>query len=70
MAVWLLSGIRRRWCVLAQMVLVVSMNSLEFLARPRPAAVGPLQRRICQACSCCCCIITNSCPRPTPTLTR
>ena len=34
MAVWLLSGIRRRWCVLAQLVLVVSMNALEFWLAP------------------------------------
>ncbi|WP_223650125.1 DoxX-like family protein [Hymenobacter psoromatis] len=34
MAVWLLSGIRRRWCVLAQIVLVASMNSLEFALAP------------------------------------
>lgn len=34
MAGWLLSGIRRRWCVLAQMILVMSMNSLEFALAP------------------------------------
>ena len=34
MAVWLLSGIRRRWCVLAQMVLVLTMNTLEFWLAP------------------------------------
>lgn len=34
MAVWLLSGIKRRWCVLAQMGLVVAMNTLEFLLAP------------------------------------
>ena len=34
MAVWLLSGIRRRWCVLAQMVLVATMNALEFWLAP------------------------------------
>ena len=34
MAVWLLSGIRRRWCVLAQMVLVATMNTLEFWLAP------------------------------------
>ena len=34
MAVWLLSGIKRRWCVLAQMVLVAIMNTLEFWLAP------------------------------------
>ncbi len=34
MAVWLLSGIGRRWCVLAQMALVVTMNALEFWLAP------------------------------------
>lgn len=34
MAIWLLSGIKRRWCVLAQMGLVMAMNTLEFLLTP------------------------------------
>ncbi|HET9505737.1 MAG TPA: DoxX-like family protein [Hymenobacter sp.] len=34
MAIWLLSGLRRRWCVVAQMGLVVAMNALEFLLAP------------------------------------
>ncbi|QKG56730.1 hypothetical protein GKZ68_08910 [Hymenobacter sp. BRD128] len=34
MAVWLLSGIRRRWCVLAQLALVTTMNALEFRLAP------------------------------------
>jgi len=34
MAVWLLSGIWRRWCVLAQILLVASMNALEFWLAP------------------------------------
>jgi hypothetical protein len=34
MAVWLLSGIKRRWCVLAQMALVATMNTLEYVLAP------------------------------------
>jgi hypothetical protein len=34
MAVWLLSGIKRRWCVLAQMGLVATMNTLEYVLAP------------------------------------
>jgi hypothetical protein len=34
MAVWLLSGIRRRWCVLAQMGLAATMNTLEYVLAP------------------------------------
>ena len=29
MAIWLLSGLYRRWCVVAQMILVAVMNALE-----------------------------------------
>jgi hypothetical protein len=34
MAIWLLSGIKRRWCVLAQMSLVAVMNTLEYVLAP------------------------------------
>lgn len=34
MALWLLSGIWRRWCVLAQILLIASMNALEFWLAP------------------------------------
>jgi len=34
MAIWLLSGIKRRWCVLAQMGLVAVMNTLEYVLAP------------------------------------
>lgn len=34
MAIWVLSGIRRRWCVLAQMGLVAVMNTLEYVLAP------------------------------------
>ena len=34
MAIWLLSGIKRRWCVLAQMGLVATMNTLEYALAP------------------------------------
>ena len=34
MAVWMLSGIRRRWCVLAQIGLVAVMNTLEYFLAP------------------------------------
>ncbi|TLM97223.1 hypothetical protein FDY95_03175 [Hymenobacter jeollabukensis] len=34
MAVWVLSGIRRRLCVLTQMVLVLLMNALEYALAP------------------------------------
>lgn len=34
MAVWLLSGIKRRWCVLAQMGLVATMNTMEYVLAP------------------------------------
>jgi len=34
MAIWVLSGVRRRWCVLAQMGLVAVMNMLEYCLAP------------------------------------
>ncbi len=34
MTIWLLSGIKRRWCVLAQMGLVAVMNTLEYVLAP------------------------------------
>ncbi|WP_243635833.1 DoxX-like family protein [Hymenobacter edaphi] len=34
MAVWVLSGIRRRLCVLTQMALVLLMNLLEYILAP------------------------------------
>ncbi|RZK59333.1 MAG: hypothetical protein EOO59_07745 [Hymenobacter sp.] len=34
MAIWLLSGIKRRWCVLTQLGLVGAMNTLEFFMAP------------------------------------
>lgn len=34
MAAWVLSGIGRRWCLLAQMGLVAAMNLLEFALAP------------------------------------
>jgi hypothetical protein len=34
MAAWMLSGIKRRWCVLAQMGLVAVMNTLEYFLAP------------------------------------
>ena len=34
MSAWILSGIRRRFCALTQMVLVASMNTLEFFLVP------------------------------------
>lgn len=34
MAVWMLSGLYRRWCVVAQMVLVAVMNALEAWLAP------------------------------------
>ncbi|GAB3741950.1 hypothetical protein GCM10027594_21550 [Hymenobacter agri] len=34
MAAWVLSGIRPRWCAWAQIVLILSMNTLEALLAP------------------------------------
>ena len=34
MAIWLLSGLYRRWCVVAQMILVAVMNALEAWLAP------------------------------------
>ena len=34
MAIWMLSGIKRRWCVLTQMGLVAVMNTLEYFMAP------------------------------------
>lgn len=34
MAVWILSGIRPRWCLVAQVVIVAVMNLLEFFLAP------------------------------------
>ncbi|MGI4863218.1 MAG: DoxX-like family protein [Janthinobacterium lividum] len=34
MAIWVLSGVQRRWCVLAQISLVAAMNTLEYLLAP------------------------------------
>ena len=34
MAIWVLSGMRRRWCVLAQIGLVAVMNTLEYCLAP------------------------------------
>jgi hypothetical protein len=34
MAIWVLSGLQRRWCVLLQMGLVAAMNTLEFFLAP------------------------------------
>lgn len=34
MAVWVFSGLKRRWCVLTQMGLVAVMNTLEYFLAP------------------------------------
>lgn len=34
MAVWILSSIKPRWCALAQIILVATMNIIEFIAVP------------------------------------
>jgi hypothetical protein len=34
MAIWMVSGLYRRWCVVAQMVLVAMMNTLEAWLAP------------------------------------
>lgn len=34
MAVWVLSGIKARWCAVAQIVLILSMNALEAFLAP------------------------------------
>lgn len=34
MAVWIISGIKPRWCAIAQMVIVATMNTLEFILVP------------------------------------
>jgi hypothetical protein len=34
MAIWMLSGLHRRWCVVAQMILVAVMNALEAWLAP------------------------------------
>ena len=34
MALWVLSGIRRRWCALTQIILIGTMNALEALLAP------------------------------------
>ncbi|NLU93159.1 DoxX-like family protein [Chitinophaga sp. Ak27] len=42
MAVWVLSGIKPRWCTLSQMVLVGAMNILEFFLAGDLLLFGPL----------------------------
>ncbi|TWF39197.1 DoxX-like protein [Chitinophaga polysaccharea] len=42
MAVWVLSGIKSRWCTLSQMVLVGVMNILEFFIARELLLFGPL----------------------------
>jgi len=34
MAIWILSGIRARWCATVQLVVIVTMNTLEFILVP------------------------------------
>ncbi len=34
MALWILSGIKKRWCALAQMIIIATMNTLEFILAP------------------------------------
>lgn len=42
MAVWVLSGIKSRWCTLAQALLVALMNSIEFVLAPDLLLFGRL----------------------------
>lgn len=34
MAIWILSGIKHRWCAIAQILLVATMNIIEFILAP------------------------------------
>ena len=40
MAVWILSGIKSRWCALTQMLIVAAMNTIEFLLVPELLLFG------------------------------
>lgn len=42
MAVWVISTIRSRWCAIAQIVLVATMNSIEFVLAPDLLLFGRL----------------------------
>jgi hypothetical protein len=42
MAVWVVSGIRQRFCAIAQIVIILTMNILEFLLAPDLLLFGRL----------------------------
>jgi|ERR1043165_2167887 hypothetical protein len=42
MFVWILSGIKRRWCAVFQMVIVATMNMIEYFAAPDLLLFGHL----------------------------
>ena len=40
MAIWVISRVQSRWCAIAQIVLVASMNALEFVLAPELLLFG------------------------------
>lgn len=45
MAIWILSRIKPRWCAIAQILLVASMNIIEFIAAPDLLLFGRVEEK-------------------------